>query len=129
MLQSLEVRAPMLDVNVVEFAFGRVPARLKATSRGRKLLLKMLAARVLPSSFDSQRKQGFSIPLATWLRSEEWFGYFRQVLLDRGSVFHRPVVEHLLRAQRRGRANSERLFGLMMFELWRREYGLLLGSR
>ena len=45
MLNSLEVRAPLLDYRVIEFAFGRVPSELKATVSGRKLLLKKLASR------------------------------------------------------------------------------------
>jgi asparagine synthase (glutamine-hydrolysing) len=123
MLNSLEVRAPLLDAQVVDFAFRRVPSSLKATPQGRKILLKRLAARVLPSSFDVQRKQGFSIPLGTWLRSGPWHDAFRQVLLSvESTVFDHRQVSRLLDGQARGRSNSERLFALMMFELWRREY-------
>jgi asparagine synthase (glutamine-hydrolysing) len=123
MLHSLEVRAPMLDVRLIEFAFGKVPSSLKVDSSRRKILLKKLARRVLPPSFDLQRKQGFSIPLPSWLRSPEWYRYFREVLLDNGQrVFEHAFVARLLDGQSRGRANSERLFGLVMFELWRREY-------
>jgi asparagine synthase (glutamine-hydrolysing) len=123
MLHSLEVRAPMLDVRLIEFAFGKVPTSLKVDPSRRKILLKKLATRVLPPSFDLQRKQGFSIPLPSWLRSPEWDRYFREVLLDDGQcVFEHGFVASVLDGQSRGRANSERLFGLVMFELWRREY-------
>lgn len=128
MLNSLEVRAPLLDSKIIDFAFQRVPARLKATRSSRKILPKLLAARILPPKFDLQRKQGFSIPLATWLQSDTWSGYFRDVLLTGDSLFEPTAVKALLNGQRRGRANSERLFGLVMFELWRREYGLSLGN-
>lgn len=124
MLNSLEVRAPMLDVRVIEFAFGRVPSRLKATPIERKILLKKLAKRVLPPAFDTHRKQGFSIPLDSWLRSSPWQEYFRDVLLDNRQVLlDRGTIRRLLDGQLRGRSNGERLFGLVMFELWRREYG------
>lgn len=129
MLSSLEVRAPMLDVGVIEFAFGRVPSHLKATSGARKVLLKKLAARLLPQSFDLTRKQGFSIPLSSWLRSGPWHDFFREVLLDSGADwFDRGVVAGMLEGQRKGRCNGERLFGLVMFELWRREYQVGMGS-
>ncbi|MDR7450219.1 MAG: asparagine synthase C-terminal domain-containing protein, partial [Armatimonadota bacterium] len=125
MLHSLEVRAPFLDYRIVEFAFGKVPSRLKACAHGRKLLLKKLAARVLPAGFDAERKQGFSIPLASWLRAGPWHGFFRDVLLEAtDSLFDRRCVENLLDGQARGRSNSERLFALVLFELWRREYGV-----
>jgi len=123
MLNSLEVRAPLLDHRLIEFAYGSVPSRLKATARGRKVLLKRLAARVLPPAFDCERKQGFSIPLAAWLRSGPWKAFFRETLLDSdNALFDRGAVTGLLDGQARGRANSERLFALVLFELWRREY-------
>jgi asparagine synthase (glutamine-hydrolysing) len=48
MLHSLDIRTPFLDHRLIEFAFGKVPSRLKATESDRKILLKELAARVLP---------------------------------------------------------------------------------
>src|SRR5262249_26599793 len=82
MLCSLEVRAPLLDVRVVEFAFGRVPSALKASANRRKILLKTLAARLLPPAFDQRRKQGFSIPIDAWLRLPAWRTLVTEVLLD-----------------------------------------------
>jgi asparagine synthase (glutamine-hydrolysing) len=127
MLNSLEVRAPLLDFRIVEFAFGKVPPVARATPSGRKLLLKQLAARILPPEFDRQRKQGFAIPLPAWLKSGPWQTFFRDALLSPDSdLFDRKAVGELLDGQARGRSNSERLFGLVMFELWRREYGASL---
>lgn len=129
MLSSLEVRAPLLDVQVVEFAFGRIPSSLKATRGERKILLKQLARKILPPAFDRARKQGFSIPLDRWLQAGPWREFFRDVLLDRGADWYdRKVVGALLDDVQHGRANGERLFGLTMFELWRREYRVEMGS-
>ncbi len=123
MLSSLEVRAPLLDRKVVEFACAKVPSTLKATAGARKVLLKRLAARILPPQFDRQRKQGFSVPLARWLAGGEWSQFFREVLLgSQSTLFEHTTIRTLLRGQERGRTNSERLFALVMLELWRREY-------
>ncbi len=125
MLHSLEVRAPWLDVRMVEFAFQEVSSALKANGNERKVLLRKLAERLLPSGFDAQRKQGFSIPLGLWLRSGLWLQFFREVLLDADEgPFDRRYLQSLLEGQVRGRSNSERLFAVLMFELWRREYGV-----
>jgi len=127
MLHSLEVRAPFLDYRIIEFAFGKVPPWFKVDTRKRKILLKRLAARVLPAGFDMERKQGFSIPLGSWLRSGSWHNFFREVLLDaEDSLFDRRYLEHLLDGQARGRSNSERLFAIVLFELWRRIYKVQL---
>lgn len=122
MLNSLEIRAPLLDYRIIEFAFGQVPSGLKTTVNERKILLKKFAAKVLPSAFDQHRKQGFSIPLAEWLKAGPWRELFYDVLLDGQCLFDRKTVMSLLRGQDSGRSNSERLFGLVLFELWRREY-------
>jgi asparagine synthase (glutamine-hydrolysing) len=125
MLNSLEVRAPLLDYRIIEFAFGRVPSRLKATATSRKILLKTLARKLLPPGFDLVRKQGFSIPIKDWLKGGEWKDFFHDVLLSsENTTFNKKVVERLLDGQRKGRNNSERLFALVMFELWRRDYSV-----
>lgn len=123
MLNSLEVRAPWLDYRLIEFAFGKVPAHLKATESSRKVLPKKLAQKMLPSEFNTHRKQGFSIPLSTWLRENKWRNYFKEVLLDSNeSLFNRSYIESLLCGQMKGRMNSERLFALVILELWRKNY-------
>jgi asparagine synthase (glutamine-hydrolysing) len=124
MLNSLEVRAPLLDYRIIEFAFGKVPTHLKATEDNKKILLKRLAARVLPPEFDRQRKQGFSIPLSEWLKVGAFRTLFHKVLRDPQCSFDAQAIDSLLRGQDRGRNNGERLFALVLFELWRREYAI-----
>ena len=124
MLNSLELRAPLLDYRLIEFAFGKVPSHLKATAQDKKILLKRLTARVLPPEFDRQRKQGFSIPLGEWLKGGAFRALFNEVLRDPKCSFDAGMVDSLLRGQDRGRSNGERLFALVLFELWRREYGV-----
>ncbi|MBF0414783.1 MAG: asparagine synthase (glutamine-hydrolyzing) [Magnetococcales bacterium] len=124
MLNSLEVRAPMLDYRLIEFAFSKVPSQLKATQTEKKILLKRLTTRVLPPGFDRQRKQGFSIPLGEWLRGGAFRKLFNEVLRDPDCCFDSVTVDSLLRGQDRGRSNGERLFALVLFELWRREYAV-----
>ena len=126
MLNSLEIRAPLLDHRVIEFAFGRVPSYLKANIYEKKILLKRLTGRLLPAQFDKTRKQGFAIPLSDWLRSGSFRTLFYNVLLDKNCIFDREVVQELLKGQEMGMHNGERLFALVQFELWRREYNVSL---
>ncbi len=126
MLNSLEIRAPLLDYRLIEFAFGRVPSYLKATVSDKKVILKRLAARVLPPEFDRQRKQGFSIPLAEWLQSGPLRELFWETLTDTQCLFDTAAVRGLLKGQDRRHSNGERLFALVQFELWRRHYGATL---
>jgi asparagine synthase (glutamine-hydrolysing) len=122
MLTSLEVRAPWLDHKIIEFAFGQVPDRLRATKTEGKVLPKRLSRKLLPRELDLNRKQGFSIPIDRWLRGD--MGRFvDEVLADADPrLFSLPQIARLQAGQQRGLANGKRLFALAMFELWRREY-------
>jgi asparagine synthase (glutamine-hydrolysing) len=122
MLCSLEVRAPFLDPRLIEFAFSRVPDRLRATAHERKILSRKLAERLLPPALDLRRKQGFALPLRKWLKGD-WGRYIEDVLTGgEADLFDRRVVRRLLVGQRGGFSNMQRLFALTMIELWRREY-------
>jgi hypothetical protein len=64
-----------------------------------------------------------SIRSATWLRTGSWWKFFCGILLESdGGVFSKKALRRLLNGQAKGRANAERLFALVMLELWRREY-------
>jgi asparagine synthase (glutamine-hydrolysing) len=122
MCASLETRLPWLDHRIIEFAFGRVPDKLKVDNTNRKTLLRMLGARVLPKSLDLRRKQGFAMPLNAWFE-KGWGNYMESILREaEPRLFDGRVLRELFRGQRAGRANIQRLFALTMFELWRREY-------
>ena len=127
MLTSLEVRAPWLDHRLIELAFGGVPDRLRATVRERKILPRRLAQRLLPPQLDLERKQGFGLPMSAWFK-EDWGRYIEAVLLDADPhLFDQRMIHRLVAGQRQGYANTNRLFLLAMFELWRREYRVAIG--
>ncbi len=121
MAHSLEVRCPLLDHRIIEFA-ARLPTKLKVDARWGKLLLRALAAQRLSGEVLNQPKRGFSIPAARWLRNElrglvesMIFGRncFAANILNQGRV-QRMWQEHLSAA----RDHSVFLWGLMMFGLW-----------
>ena len=124
MLTSLEVRAPLLDYRIIEFAFGRLPDSFRAARGERKLLLRTLGRKLLPPALDLTRKQGFSVPFDDWFTGE-WGRFIEEVVREADpAVFDRNVIERLLRDQRDRVSHRQRLFALTMFELWRRRYGI-----
>ena len=124
MLASLEMRAPFLDFRIIEFAFGKVPNRLKTNLTERKILLKRLCKKVLPPEFNADRKQGFTIPMPIWLKAGPWRDFISDILLDKESIFDRRAVHALIDGHGGSRNNAERLLGLAVFELWRRAYNV-----
>lgn len=67
MANSLEVRLPLLDHRVVEFAVP-LPTRLKLRDRTTKYLMRQLLYSYVPQTLLDRPKMGFSVPLGDWLR-------------------------------------------------------------
>ena len=92
MLHSLEVRAPFLDIELVDFA-RRLPASSKLRGGQTKWLLKQLAERLLPREIVHRRKQGFALPVGRWL-AEGRIGADLVVPPARAAVWSRRLAEH-----------------------------------
>jgi asparagine synthase (glutamine-hydrolysing) len=69
MANSLEIRNPFLDYELVDFAFT-VPSAYKVSSRGQKTILRDTFRSLLPAELYNRPKQGFEVPLLGWFRSE-----------------------------------------------------------
>tara|TARA_B110000977_G_scaffold200611_1_gene291779 strand:+ start:2547 stop:4418 length:1872 start_codon:yes stop_codon:yes gene_type:complete len=126
MMNSLELRSPFLDHRIIEFAFSKIPSNLKVNRSNKKVFLQDYARKILPDSYSFGRKQGFSIPLNTWLKKGPFKDFFYETLRDSECIFNRCEVEKILKENARGRDNGEKIFGLVMFELWRKSYGARL---
>ncbi len=98
MLHSLEVRAPFLDIELVDFV-RRLPSRAKLRRNRSKWLLKQLASRLLPDQIVNRRKQGFALPVGRWLADGK-LGTGLAVPPPRAAVWVRRLAEH-----RAGRAD------------------------
>lgn len=69
MMQSLEIRSPFLDIDVVDFA-RKIPNSFKLRHGETKYILKKAMEPFLPSSILYRPKQGFAVPIAKWLRND-----------------------------------------------------------
>lgn len=124
MLVSLEIRAPLLDYRIAEFSYQKIPARMKLKGFTKKYLLKKLARRLLPRELNLERKQGFAIPIKEWFKNQLG-DYLKEILVEGRNEFinhNYPLV--ILERHKKGIDETHRLFSLLMFELWRREYCL-----
>jgi asparagine synthase (glutamine-hydrolysing) len=125
MAHSIESRVPLLDNEVIAFA-SSLPDALKIKGGRRKHILKEVAATLLPRDILDRKKQGFGVPLGTWFRGNlrELFadtllapaalqrGYFQSAFVSR------LVADHLAGTH----DHSWRLWQLVVFERWHREY-------
>jgi asparagine synthase (glutamine-hydrolysing) len=121
MSHSLELRVPFLDQHVAEFAFS-LPRAMRVRGFAKKRLLRRALAPLLPKEVVGGRKQGFSIPVAAWLRGPMQ-PFAREVLssanLERQGCLHPATVQGLLDDHCSGREDlSRQLWGLIAFSLW-----------
>lgn len=123
MANSLEVRCPLLDHRVIEFAF-RVPAERKAQPGRSKHLLRTLGARRLPPALETLPKRGFTAPVAEWMRGP-YRDWFRDEVLGTGAAnaswLDRRVLERWVEEDVRGvRNRSAALWSVWCLERWAR---------
>ncbi len=121
MAHSLEAREPLLDHRLVE-VMGTIPSRFKVRGLKTKILLKLVAERVLPPEVVHRRKHPFRVPIGPWLRGP-LDGLARELLapeaLRRDGYFDVARVSALLRAHREGQRDTNRqLWALLCFQLW-----------
>lgn len=121
---SLEARSPFLDHHLMEWAAG-LPGRLKVRSWTTKFLLKEAMKPWLPADLVTRRKQGFGVPIASWLRTElrdlSWDVLTDQTARSRG-LFRPEAVSALLSEHEEGIDHSTRIWALIQFELWHRNF-------
>ncbi|MEA2735811.1 MAG: hypothetical protein QOE14_2262, partial [Humisphaera sp.] len=134
MLHALEVRSPFMDPALVHFAAGLTTERLLGTRGGAKsfmqspmttpakLILRDAFQNDLPPAVFKRRKMGFAVPIGEWFRGE-----LRALLHDSLSAadsfaaahFDRTTVFRLLAEHDTKQADhSQRLYALLMLELW-----------
>jgi asparagine synthase (glutamine-hydrolysing) len=124
MAYSVEVRSPLLDHHVMEFA-AAIPAHLKLRGLEGKRILKMALRGRLPDEILDRPKMGFGVPLARWFR-EDLRALPEEVLLDpvatRRGYFRPGAIEAMIAEHRSGHADhASQLWVLLQLELWHRE--------
>jgi asparagine synthase (glutamine-hydrolysing) len=130
MVVSLEVRPPLLDHRVVEFAWT-LPRHLRVRNGETKWLLRRVLDRYIPRHLVQRPKAGFAIPLASWLRGplRDW----AEDLLDPqrfgGGILDVVAVRKLWSEHADGRRNwAYALWTILMFEAWHRRWTASLSS-
>jgi asparagine synthase (glutamine-hydrolysing) len=119
MAHSLEVRSPLLDHRIVEFA-ASLPSSMKLRGLKGKYLLKQMAGKSLPPSVINRPKQGFNAPVSNWLSNElREMGQDITLGSQLSKFVNRKPVEKLWDEHLgRKRDNGLKLFGLLCLGLW-----------
>ncbi|HEU4874651.1 MAG TPA: asparagine synthase-related protein, partial [Pyrinomonadaceae bacterium] len=124
MATSIESRVPFLDHKLVEFT-ARMPDTMKLRGGTTKYVLRESMKGVLPEKILTRSKMGFPVPIGSWFR-----GPFKSVIdeyvlseraLSRG-IFAPEFVRKIVSLHQAGEDHSERLWSLVNFEMWLRQF-------
>ena len=124
MANSLELRSPMLDVNVVEWGLS-LPRKYKIKGFETKHILKDVARSLVPATLIDRPKMGFGIPRAEWLRAEMKelaIETLRDTTATQRGWFNSVEVKKTLDLHMAGQEKDNIIWPMLMLELWARTW-------
>ena len=127
MKNSLEVRVPLLDHNIVELAF-RMNGSLKLANGKTKYILKETFKNLLPSNLYNRPKAGFEVPISRWLKTDLKFlidKYLANEDLREQGIFDFEIVDDLIQKHLSNKTDTSwMLWNLIVFQNWYQNYFL-----
>ncbi|MCX8130838.1 MAG: asparagine synthase (glutamine-hydrolyzing) [Clostridia bacterium] len=121
MATSLEVRAPLLDYRIVEFAL-RTPLEYKFSDGITKRILKNILYKYVPKELVERPKMGFAIPLSDWLKKDLRHlvdHYLNPTRLKEQGIFEDRIVSTIIAEHMSGRLNNmNMIWSMLMFQMW-----------
>ena len=124
MANSLEVRSPLLDNEVIEWA-NSLPAKFKVAGRESKHILKDIARTLVPAELIDRPKMGFAIPRADWLRnelSEITHDLLTDEVARSRGWFDQHDIHRILAEHKSGQDRDSILWPALCLELWARNW-------
>ena len=124
MAASLESRVPFLDHKLVEFT-ARMPDAMKLRGATTKYVLRESMKGVLPEQILTRSKMGFPVPIGAWFRGPYKSIVDEYVLSDRAlsrGIFDPDFVRQIVSLHQAGEDHAERLWSLLNFEIWQRQF-------
>ena len=124
MANSLELRSPMLDVNLVEWGVS-LPRKYKIKGFETKHILKDVARSLVPANLIDRPKMGFGIPRAQWLRTgmkEMVIDTLTDATATQRGWFNQVEVKKVIDIHMAGEDKDNLLWPMLMLELWARTW-------
>lgn len=127
MANSIEVRVPFLDNELVEFAFS-LPSQLKLKKGIKKYLLKKALRGIIPNTILDGRKKGFGVPFGNWLKGP-LYNHFNDMVfstfIKNIGVFDLDEIQKLTNEHKKGEQDhSQRLWKVYNLAMWLEKYNI-----
>jgi asparagine synthase (glutamine-hydrolysing) len=118
---SLEVRVPLLDYRIVEYAWG-LPCEYKLNINKKKIILRELLEKKIPKKLISKKKMGFGIPIDDWLRTillDKCNYFLDKEKIEKFEILNSDFIKTLWDDHKNKKFNyGYKLWNIIMFEKW-----------
>lgn len=122
MANSLEVRVPYLDREVIEYA-SKLPSKYKIVGNETKYAFRKVAKEELADKVADKKKLGFPVPIREWLKEDDVYQEVKNIFLESEYFFKPKKIIKLLDDHRAGkRDNSRKIWTIYTFLVWYQEY-------
>ena len=122
MANSLEVRVPYLDREVIEYA-SKLPSKYKIVGNETKYAFRKVAKEELADKVADKKKLGFPVPIREWLKEDDVYQEVKNMFLESGYFFKPKKIIKLLDEHKAGkRDNSRKIWTIYTFLVWYQEY-------
>ena len=122
MANSLEVRVPYLDREVIEYA-SKLPSKYKIVGNETKYAFRKVAKEELADKVADKKKLGFPVPIREWLKEDDVYQEVKNMFLESEYFFKPKKIIKLLDDHRAGkRDNSRKIWTIYTFLVWYQEY-------
>ena len=122
MANSLEVRVPYLDREVIEYA-SKLPSKYKIVGNETKYAFRKVAKEELADKVADKKKLGFPVPIREWLKEDDVYQEVKNIFLE-SEYFFKPkkIIKLLDDHKAEKRDNSRKIWTIYTFLVWYQEY-------
>lgn len=122
MANSLEVRVPFLDKNLISSVIG-IPSKYKIVGNETKYAFREVCKESLDDKWASKKKLGFPVPIREWIKDEDVYKKIYDMFSNSSEFFKTDKIIKLLDEHKNGkRDNSRKIWTIYSFLVWYQEY-------
>lgn len=126
MANSIELRVPLLDINVYSYA-KTIPEKYLIHNKQTKYIFRKIANNKIPEEWSKRRKLGFPVPFSRWLYEDKYYQKVKE-MFNQGFVeefFDKVVINSLLEEHHQHKKNHGRkIYNIYTFLIWYQVYFL-----
>ena len=124
MANSLELRVPLLDINVFNYA-KTIPNKYLIQNKQTKKIFREIAHEKIPEQWAKRRKLGFPVPFSKWICEKKYYEKIKEMFNQEfvEEFFDKKIINNLLEEHYHNQKNNGRkIYNIYSFLIWYQVY-------